>query len=117
MDLRDETSDDPSNIATIASYGSRITLLSRANPPLTTFRSLRSLTVHGARLTCIDGLATGLEVLEELNLSSNNIAVMEGLSHLYALRLLNLASNKCAFFAASIPARRSFLHVLFAELR
>lgn len=57
---------------------------------LPSFVNLRSLLVHGALLTRVEGLDR-CPSLEELNLSSNHIEIMEGLSGLPSLRVLNLA--------------------------
>mmetsp|Transcript_35659 Transcript_35659/g.57701 ORF Transcript_35659/g.57701 Transcript_35659/m.57701 type:complete len:293 (-) Transcript_35659:684-1562(-) len=56
--------------------------------------NLTSLNLHSNRISRIDDSLNYLSRLRDLNLSSNEIEIMEGLDALSSLRVLNLSSNK-----------------------
>lgn len=63
-------------------------------PELQQFLNITSLCLHANNITRIEGLERVGATLTDLNLSSNALVVIDGLSGLSNLRSLNLASNK-----------------------
>lgn len=93
VEARHDATQDPHEVDEIGVYGTPLTSL-RAITSLDAFTRLRRLRAHGCGLRAMDTHALRhCKELEELNLSSNDITVIEGLGVLKSLKVLNLACN------------------------
>ena len=93
VDIRHARDEEGEEVRELAAYGVPLGSL-RAIAYLDTFTQLRRLCIHGCGLKTMDVDALShCADLEELNVSSNDIARVEGLRWLKNLKSLNLASN------------------------
>ena len=95
VDLRDDPTTPDGEVTEISCYGGRLQSLSQI-VGISRFANLRSLCVHGCRLTRMDVdpmLRACGDSLRDLNLSSNRLARLEGLPVLRNLRTLDVTNN------------------------
>ena len=95
VDLRDDPTTPDGEVTDISCYGGRLQSLSQI-VGISRFANLRSLCVHGCRLTRMDVdpmLRACGDSLRDLNLSSNRLARLEGLPVLRNLRTLDVTNN------------------------
>ena len=114
VDLRDDPTTPDGEVTEISCYGGRLQSLSQI-VGISRFANLRSLCVHGCRLTGMDVdpmLRACGDSLRDLNLSSNRLARLEGLPVLRNLRTLDVTNNAIVSLdgidlSAQWPARRA----------
>ena len=95
VDLRDDPTTPDGEVTEMSCYGGRLQSLSQI-VGISRFANLRSLCVHGCRLTRMDVdpmLRACGDSLRDLNLSSNRLARLEGLPVLRNLRTLDVTNN------------------------
>lgn len=94
MDIRDDANETPETFEEVSVYGAlSLPTLEGLQPPLTRFRSLKRLTIHGVDLKSVNGIASAPPSLEELNLSGNRLREVGELPPLPNLQTLDLSAN------------------------